>query len=54
MNGRPFDLMSGANETRFLFQQESFDCKCGLNESVCNSKQKWNHDEYRCECHKIR
>ena len=54
VNGRLFDLMSGVNETTFLVQQESFDCKCGLNESVCNSKQKWNHDEYRCECHKIR
>ena len=21
----------------------------GLNESVCNVKQKWNHDEFRCE-----
>ena len=21
-----------------------------MNESVCNSKQKWNHDEYWCEC----
>ena len=54
MNGRLFDLMLGVNETTFLVQQESFDCKCGLNESACNSKQKWNHDEYRCECHKIR
>ena len=26
--------MSGVNETTFLVQQESFDCKCGLNESV--------------------
>ena len=24
-------------------------CKCGLNENVCNSKQKWNHDECWCE-----
>ena len=21
-----------------------------MNESVCNSKQKWNHDECPCEC----
>ena len=21
-----------------------------LNESVCNSKEKWNHDECQCEC----
>ena len=37
-----FNLMSGVNETKFLVQQESCECKCGLN-SVCNSKQKWTH-----------
>ena len=29
------------------------ECKCGLDESVCNSKQKWNHDECRCECKEL-
>ena len=28
----------------FIIQNESCECKCGLNESVCNSKQKWNVD----------
>ena len=32
--------MSWVNETRFLAQHELRECKCGLNESVCNSKQK--------------
>ena len=32
--------MLWANESRFLVHHESFECKCGLNESVCNSKQK--------------
>ena len=41
--------MSGVNETRFLVQYGSCECKCGLNESVCNSRQKWNHKECRCE-----
>ena len=36
--------MSGANERSFLVQHESCECKCDLNEKVCNSKQKW------CEC----
>ena len=31
--------MSWVNETRFLAQHELRECKCGLNESVCNSKQ---------------
>ena len=32
--------MLRVNETRFLIQHELCKCKCGLNESVCNSKQK--------------
>ena len=31
------------------FQHESCDCKCRLNESVCNSNQKWNHDKCLCK-----
>ena len=34
-----FNLMSGVNETRFLVEHESCECKCGLNESVCNSNK---------------
>ena len=37
--------MSVVNETRFLVQHESRECKCGSNKSVCYSKQKWNHNE---------
>ena len=48
-NLKVFTLMSGVNETKILVQHESCKHKCGLNESVCNSKQKWNHDECRCE-----
>ena len=42
--------MSGVNETRFLVQHESCECKSRLNEIVCTSNQKWNHNECRCEC----
>ena len=41
------------NETRFLVQHESFECKCGLNESVCDSKEKRNHNECRCDCKEL-
>ena len=34
-------------------QHESCECKCELNESLCNSKQKWNHDECWCGCKKL-
>ena len=37
-------LMSEVNETRFLVQHQLCECECRLNESVCNSKHKWNHD----------
>ena len=40
MNVKVLNLMSGTNEKRFLVQNELCECKCGLNESVCNSKQK--------------
>ena len=45
--------MPGVNETRPLVQHELCQCKCRLNEGVCNSKQKWNHDEYWCECQEL-
>ena len=43
MNLKVFNLISRVNETRFLVQHESCKYKCGLNESVYCSKQKWNH-----------
>ena len=49
MNVKVFNLMSGANETRFSVKCESCECMCGLDENVCNSKQAWNHNECRCE-----
>ena len=48
-----FNLMSDVNGTRFLVQHESYECKYELNESVCNSKQKWNHYECQCECKEL-
>ena len=41
------------NKTGLLVQHESCECKCRLNKSVCHSKQKWNHDEWRCEYKKL-
>ena len=45
--------MSGVSETKFIVQYESCECKSGLNESVCNSTQKWNHNECHCECKEL-
>ena len=51
MNAKVFHLMSRVHETRFLVHPES--CQCEPNESVCNSKQKWNHDKCPCNCKKF-
>ena len=53
MNSKVLDLISGVNETKFLVRYELCECKCGLNESVCNSKQKWNHNECQCKCNEL-
>ena len=53
MNLKVFNLMSQVNEERFLVQHKSYECKCGLNESVSNSKQKWSHNKCRCDCKKL-
>ena len=57
MHVNVFNLMSKINETRFLIQHELCKCKCGLNENLYNSRQKWNHEgcccECDCECNKV-
>ena len=45
MNKKIFNLMLGVNETRLLVQNESCWCKCMINEAICYSKRKWDHDE---------
>ena len=50
MNVKVLNMMSGVNEANFLIHRGSCECKCRLNESVCNSKQKRNHIECRCDC----
>ena len=45
--------MSVVTETRFLVQHGLCECNSGLNQSVCNSKQKWNHKECQSECKEI-
>ena len=38
INLKVFNLMWRVNETRFILQNESWEGKCGLNESAYNSK----------------
>ena len=50
LNVKVFNLMSRTNETRHIKWHETLKCECRLNASVCNCKECWNEDKYRCEC----
>ena len=53
INVEVFNLMSRTNETRDTEWHETCKCKCRLDVSVCNKKQRWNKDKYRCEYEKL-
>ena len=50
---RVFNLMPRTNETRYIEWHETCNCKCRLDASVCNNKQRWNNDKCRCECKEL-
>ena len=41
------------NESRHIEQHETCKCKCTLDASICNNKQRWNGDICRCECKEL-
>ena len=53
LNVKVFNLMSRTNETRHIKWHETRKCKCRLDASVFNNKQRWNDDKCRCECKKL-
>ena len=53
LNVKLFNLMSRTNETRFIEWHEACKCKCKLDEIVCNNKQRWNKNKFRCECKEL-
>ena len=54
MNVKVFNLMSRTNETRHDIKwHETYKCKCRLDKSVCNNKQRSNNDKCRCECKEL-
>ena len=53
LNVKVFNLMSKTNETRHIGWHETCKCKCRLDASVCNNKQRWNDDKYRCKCKEL-
>ena len=50
INVKIFNLMSLSFQTRRLERHETCKCKCRLDGSVCNNKQRWDEDKCRCEC----
>ena len=49
INVRVFNLMSFTNQTKHIEWHKTCKCKCSLDASVCNNKQRWNEDKCRCE-----
>ena len=53
LNVKVFNLMLRTNQTRHIKWHETCKCKCRLDGSVCNNKQRWNDDKCRCECKEL-
>ena len=45
--------MPRTNEARHVEKHETCKCKCRLDVSVCNNKQRWNDDKFRRECKEL-
>ena len=45
--------MSRTSETRHIKKHEKCNCKCRLDASVCNNKERWNNDKCQCECKEL-
>ena len=53
INVKVFNPMSRTKEIRYIEWYETCRYKCRLDASVCNNKQRWNEDKYRCECNEL-
>ena len=53
INVKVFNLMSSTNGKRHIEWHKTCKCKCRLDASVCNNKQRWNEDKCRCECKEL-
>ena len=45
--------MSKINEPRPIKWHKTCKCKCRLDASICNNKQRWNDDRCICECKEL-
>ena len=49
LNVKLFNLMSRSNETIFIEWLKTCKCKCRLDATFCNNKQRWNKNKCRCK-----
>ena len=47
INIKVFNLMPWGNQTKHREWRETCKCKCRLDSSACNNKQRWNEDKCR-------
>ena len=52
-NVKAFDLTSRTNETGHIEQHKTCKCRCRLDASICNNKQRWNEEKRICECKEL-
>ena len=52
-NVKVFNLMPRTNETRHIKWRKTCKCRCRLDGSICNNKQRWNDGKCRCECKEL-
>ena len=50
MNIKIFKLLARNNETRKIVWHETCKCVCRLTSAICNDRQEWNENKFRCEC----
>ena len=48
-NVKVFNLMLRTNETRHIKWHKTCKCRCRLDASICNNKQRWNDDKGVCD-----
>ena len=53
LNVKVFNPISRTNQTRDIKWHETCNCKCRLDVSVSNNKQRWNDDKCRCKCKEL-
>ena len=53
LNNKVFNLITLTNETSHIKWEETGKCICRLNGIICNNKQRWSKDKFRCKCKKL-